>query len=218
MTWRDTFASLSTEDKIAAAILCAWPTTDSIPWRRWAVGWLTGEDRGSDRAKWAYLATGHFSPSSYAAQSVLYDIDGARLAVELAAVRHHIDPSPILDDIAVREEILAEEFFRGYTVLPHSRLKFREGQHAGFPLLASMRAASFIDSSIGPEPAMPLPAMSKPVICRSTIIPSRMPFVLSRSGKRTGCSQAANVRDDVLPRFKVCWSRPNSTVLSPSPG
>lgn len=104
MTWRDTFASLSTEDKIAAAILCAWPTTDSIAWRRWAVGWLTGEDRTESSAHEAWMfpvSPYSISPSALAARSAAWpQWQYAADAIMVAEGRHHIDPSPILDDIA----------------------------------------------------------------------------------------------------------------------
>ena len=104
MTWRDTFASLPTEDKIAAAILCAWPTTDSIPWRRWAAGWLTGR-RGNIPVTlmmqavpcppyWALLACWSYDPVNPEMVAGLPE-----RSVSLAA-SDGIDPSPILDDIA----------------------------------------------------------------------------------------------------------------------
>ena len=107
MTWRDTFASLSTEDKIAAAILCAWPTTDSLPWRRWAVGWLTGEDQRDRAALPAYIEAPLYSSSCYASQSVVYRVsavtlsgDSTEFAVDATESEHGIDVDPILDDIA----------------------------------------------------------------------------------------------------------------------
>ena len=100
MTWRDTFASLSTEDKIAAAILCAWPTTDSIPWRRWAVGWLTGEDRDHDVAGRVYNFVPIGRPVSWALTAARYPTTSKPLELTIIlSIRAGIDPDPILDDI-----------------------------------------------------------------------------------------------------------------------
>lgn len=40
---------LTTEQRVQVAIVCAWPTGSS-GWRRWALGWLRGEDRAAAKA------------------------------------------------------------------------------------------------------------------------------------------------------------------------
>lgn len=110
MTWRDTFSSLSTEDKIAAAILIAWPTVKSPGWRRWALGWLTGEDRSMAGAEVARLFTIHgdlepyFLALGYGACSLASSDPDSNRAAWFATFskwteQSGVDPSPVLDEI-----------------------------------------------------------------------------------------------------------------------
>lgn len=107
MTWRTTFDALSTDDKVTAAILCAWRVA-TPSWRQWAREWLRDENRGHDAAATAYHLFA-WNPVDTMATFAAFagdprrQAESALTALQRAQRIYGIDPGPTVDAVARRD-------------------------------------------------------------------------------------------------------------------
>lgn len=112
MGWREAFNKCNARQKVLVAILCAWETNLSWPWREWARRWVLGENVHLDMttlARHSALITSECRAAWRVTDAVLKGSGNrefytrvARSVMESESHGVHIDP--IVDAVLMGEE------------------------------------------------------------------------------------------------------------------